>query len=271
MFKAMGKYVQAVFYLVTFRIDKASETLRMNPGVMSANYDRIIDEKRSRINQYKDAIAAMIAQEETKKQKVKKLTEEIEKLEKLKSGAAAKARKVAQQHNGDVAATKADAEYRKCQSAYKDFTSTLAEKEKRVAELENDIEELIKNVAGHKTNIQSQMRDLEKLGEEKQEAVASVLSATEEKQIADIMTGLSEDRTSEELRELRELRGKASAEARMSREMAGLDTKRAEEEFLEFAQASEANDEFDQLIGLAGKTDEGPEQEASEQTKIPEA
>ena len=42
MFKAMGKYVRAVFYLVTFRIDKASETLRMNPGVMSATYDRII-------------------------------------------------------------------------------------------------------------------------------------------------------------------------------------------------------------------------------------
>ena len=102
MFKAMGKYVRAVFYLVTFRIDKASETLRTNPGVMSATYDRIIDEKRSRINQYKDAIAAMIAQEESKKQKLKQLTEEIEKLQKRKSGAAAKARKVAQRHNGDV-------------------------------------------------------------------------------------------------------------------------------------------------------------------------
>jgi chromosome segregation ATPase len=271
MFKAMGKYVRAVFYLVTFRIDKASETLRTNPGVMSATYDRIIDEKRSRINQYKDAIAAMIAQEESKKQKLKQLTEEIEKLQKLKSGAAAKARKVAQRHNGDVEATKADPEYQKCQSAFKDFSSTLAEKEARVDELEGDIKELVKNVAGHKINIQSQMRDLEKLAEEKQDAVASVLSATEEKQIADIMTGLSEDRTSEELRELRELRGKASAEARMSREMAGLDTKRAEEEFLEFAQANEANDEFDQLIGLAGKSEEGPDSESSEATRIPEA
>ena len=271
MFKAMGKYVRAMFYLVTFRIDKASESLRMNPGVMSATYDRIIDEKKSRINQYKDAIAAMIAQEETKKQKVKQLTEEIEKLQKLKAGAAAKARKVAQRHNGDVAATKADPEYQKCQSAFKDFTSTLAEKEARIGELEGDVQELIKNVEGHKINIQSQMRDLEKLAEEKHDAVASVLSATEEKQITDIMTGLSEDRTSEELQELRELRGKASAEARMSREMAGLDTKRVEEEFLEFAQASEANDEFDQLIGLAGKEDQATDDASPEQTKIPEA
>lgn len=271
MFKAMGKYVRAMFYLVTFRIDKASETLRMNPGVMSATYDRIIDEKRGRINQYKDAIAAMIAQEESKKQKLKQLTEEIEKLQKLKAGAAAKARKVAQRHNGDVEATKSDPEYQKCQSAYQDFSSTLAEKEERVVELEADVQELINNVEGHKINIQSQMRDLEKLAEEKHDAVASVLSATEEKQIADIMTGLSEDRTSEELRELRELRGKASAEARMSREMAGLDTKRVEEEFLEFAQASEASSEFDELIGLAGKEDAAPESDSAEQTKIPEA
>jgi hypothetical protein len=270
MFKAVGKYVRAFFYLITFRINKASETLRMNPGVMSATYDRIIQEKRGRINQYKDAIAAMIAQEETKKQKLKGLTEDIQKLEKLKAGAAAKARKVAEKYNGDPEATHNDPEYQKCQSAFKDFSSTLAEKLTRVEELENDLEELMKNVNGHKINIQTQMRDLEKLGEEKHDAVASVLSATEEKQIADIMTGLAEDRTSEELRELRELRQKAGAQARMSREMAGLDTKRAEEEFLDFAQASEANDEFDALIGLAGKEDRETTSEDAEQTKIPE-
>ena len=69
MFKAVGKYFRAIWYLVTFQIDKASETLRMNPGVVSANYDRIIDEKRKRLNQYKDAVSAMIAQEESKKEK----------------------------------------------------------------------------------------------------------------------------------------------------------------------------------------------------------
>ncbi len=269
MFKAVSKYVRAVFYLMTFRIDKASETLRMNPGVMSATYDRIIDEKRSRINQYKDAIAAMIAQEESKKEKLKKLTADIEQLDKLKAGAAAKARKVAQRHNGDAEATRNDPEYQKCQAAFKDFSSTLAEKQTRAQELEADLQELLKNIDGHKINIQSQMRSLEQLAEEKHDAVASVLSAKEEQEIADIMTGLSEDRTSEELSELRELRQKAGAKARVSREMAGLDTKRAEEEFLQFAQESEANDEFDALIGLSAQdeSDSAP----PEQTKIPES
>lgn len=268
MFKAIGKYTRAVWYLITFRIDKASETLRMNPGVVSANYDRIIDEKRGRINQYKDAISAMIAQEESKKQKLKGLTAEIERLEKLKAGAAAKAQQVAARHNGDPEATRNDAEYLKCQAAYKDFSSTLAEKQTRVGEIEADLEALMDNVNRHKVQIQSQMRDLEKLGEEKHDAVATILSAKEEKEIADLMSGISQDKTGEELRELRELRNKASAGARVSRELAGLDTKQAENEFMEYASATQANDEFDALIGIANKPD--AESPAAEKTRIPE-
>lgn len=270
MFKAVGKYMRAVWYLMTFRVEKASEALRMNPGVVSANYDRIIEEKRSQINQYKDAIASMIAQEESKKQKLKVLTEEVERLEKLKAGAAAKARQVAEKHNGDAAATHADPEYQKCQTAFRDFSTTLTEKQARIGELESDIEQLLANINRHKLQIETQMRDLEKLGEEKHEAVATILSAKEEQQIADLMTGLSQDRTSEELRELRELRNKASANARVSRELAGLDTKQAEAEFLEFANESQANDEFDALIGLT-KNSPDTDKGSQESTRIPEA
>ena len=250
MFRAVGKYFRAVWYLVTFRVDKASETLRMNPGVMSATYDRILREKKDRLHQYKDAVSAMVAQEETKKQKLKTLNEEIERLQKLKAGAASKAKKIAAKFSGDVTAIKADPDYMRCQTAFGDFTSTLEEKMDRAVELEGDLELLIQNVGTHQRQIQSLMRELEKLKEEKYDAVADVLSAKEEEQIADMMTGLSNDRTNEELQELRELRQKASAKARVSRELAGLDTKRSEEEFLEYAAATDANDEFDALIGL---------------------
>lgn len=270
MFKAVGKYFRAVWYLMTFRVDKASETLRMNPGVMSANYDRIISEKKQRLNQYKDAVSAMIAQEEAKKEKLRAVTEEIGKLEKLRSGAAAKAKKLVEQYAGDTEAVKNDPEYLKCQSAFKDFSSTLAEKQKRASEIDEDLKQLVSNVSGHKTQIQTLMRELDRLKEEKHDAVADVLSASEEKQIADMMTGLTNDRTSEELHELRELRQKSSASARISRELAGLDTKKAEAEFLEYTQASEADDEFDALIGLAKKESATPAQPQKD-TPIPEA
>ncbi|QDV27091.1 PspA/IM30 family protein [Aureliella helgolandensis] len=270
MFKAVGKYFRAVWYLVTFRVTKAGDTLRSNPGVISANYDRVIEEKRSRLNQYKDAVSAMIAQEESKKEKLRQITSEIEKLEKLRSGAAAKAKQLVERYNGDINAVRNDPEYLKCQSAYKDFTSTLAEKQERAQEIDEDLKQLVANVGGHKTQIQALMRELEKIKEEKHDAVADVLSATEEQQISDMMTGLSNDRTSEELRELRELRNRANAGARVSRELAGMDTKRAEAEFLEYAQSSEADDEFDALIGLTQKEDKqsAPQQQ---DTRIPEA
>jgi chromosome segregation ATPase len=268
MFKAIGKYFRATWYLLTFRVDKASESLRMNPGVISANYDKVIQEKRSRLNQYKDAVAAMIAQEESKKTSLRNLTTEIENLEKLRTGAAAKAKKLVEKYNGDTEAVKADPEYLKCQAAFKDFSSTLAEKRKRAEELDEDLKQLVANVSGHKTQIQSLMRDLEKLKEEKHDAVAEVLSAKEEKQIADMMTGLTNDRTSEELRELREMRSKARAGARISRELAGMDSSKMEADFMEYAQASEADDEFDALIGLSQK--ESSQNVPQKDVQIPE-
>ncbi len=69
------------------------------------------------------------------------------------------------------------------------------------------------------------------------------------------------------LQELRELRQKAGAKARVSRELAGLDTKRAEADFMEYAQNSEANDEFDALIGLSDAPQSDTQQE---EPRIPE-
>ena len=268
MFNAIGRFFRAIGYLFTGRVSDAADSLSNNPTVMSANYDRIIEEKRKRLTQYKDAISAMIAQEEAKKEKLRKLTEDVERLEKLKQGAAGKAKQLVAKYAGDPAAVKSDAEYLKCQAAFKDFSSTLVEKQHRITELETDLTALMTNVNGHKTQIQSLMRDLDKLKEEKHDAVADVLSSTEEKQIADMMTGISNDKTSEELRRLRDLRNKASANARVSRELAGMDTTRAESEFMEYAQSSVADDEFDALIGLGDSPDK--RESSSTDYKVPE-
>jgi hypothetical protein len=56
---------------------------------------------------------------------------------------------------------------------------------------------------------------------------------------------------------LRDLRQRQKAEARISREMAGTDTKVQEAEFMDYARKSVATDEFDKLIGLADATDSG--------------
>ena len=269
MFKAIGRFFRAIGYMFTGKVNSAADSISNNPTVISATYDKVIEEKKRRLNEYKDAISAMIAQEESKKEKLSTLTEEVQKLEKLKSGAAARAKQIVDKFSGDINAVKNDPEYLKCQSAYKDFTNTLFEKQNRATELEEDLKQLMSNVNGHKGQIQSLMRDLDKLKEEKHDAVADILSATEEKQIADMVNGISNDKTNEELHRLRDLRQKASANARISRELAGMDSKKAESEFMEYAQKSAADDEFDALIGLSAKK-ESTESNTAE-AKIPEA
>jgi len=269
MFKAIGRFFRAIGYMFTGKVNSAADSISNNPTVISATYEKVIEEKKRRVNEYKDAISAMIAQEESKKAKLSTITEEVQKLEKLKSGAAARAKQLVDKYQGDINAVKNDPEYLKCQSAYKDFSSTLIEKQKRASELEEDLKQLIANVGGHKVQIQSLMRDLDKLKEEKHDAVADILSATEEKQIADMVNGISNDRTNEELHRLRELRQKASANAKISRELAGMDNQKAEADFLEYAQKTAADDEFDALIGLSAKKE--TTESNTPDAKIPEA
>jgi hypothetical protein len=67
------------------------------------------------------------------------------------------------------------------------------------------------------------------------------------------------------------MRNKASANARVSRELAGMDAKRAENEFMEYAEKSAADDEFDALIGLSKESKSNDKEGSVQETKIPEA
>ena len=65
------------------------------------------------------------------------------------------------------------------------------------------------------------------------------------------------------------MRQKAVANARVSRELAGLDAKKAENEFLEYAQRNAADDEFDALIGISAQKDSS--QQTTHDAKLPES
>lgn len=258
MFRAIGKYFRALGYLVTGRVDRARKELSKNPHVVQATYDRVVREKKQRIQQYKDAVARMITQQEKKSHRLKQLTEDVNKLEQLKEGAAAKARILVKELQGQgmpLDQIKQHPDYVKCMTAYNDFSSTEKEKSAHIVELENDVTELGTTIEGHKVQLQQLLREIDKIKQESSEAVAEMITAKEEEEIADMISGISEDRTNQELQEMRDLRAEQKAQARVAREMAGTDTMRQEAEFLEYARTSGSTDEFDQLIGLAEQTD----------------
>lgn len=270
MFGAIGRWFKAVWYKLTGAMDQARRGLDTDPHVMRAKFDEIIKGKVNQIHTYKQAVATLIAQQEKKMAKVKSLTNEVQKLENLKAGALAMAKQAVAKLQGEGKTNEvvhADPNYKKCLTAYNDFAATLTEKQDHIKDLEGDIGEYDDSIANHKINLQQLQRDIEKLKSEAADAVADVITSKEETELADMINGISKDGMAKELQNLRDLRHEMRAEARISREMAGTDTKVQEAEFLEYARSNTATDEFDALLGMAEGT-EGAETAASEPEQL---
>ncbi len=273
MFKAIGRYVRALGYLVTGRIDAARQSLSASPHVVNATYDQIISDKKKSIQQYKDAIARLIVQHEAKMSKIKSETEAINNFEQLKEGAAAKARMTVEQMKSTGASLeqiKASEDYQKCMLAFQDFKSKVDEKTPRIAELEDEVGEMDSTIAGHKIQLTEMLREVENLRSERAEAVAEIITAKEQAELNDMLAGISKDRTSRELADMRQLREEMKAKARVSKELAGTDTKAQEAEFIRYAQQSKTTDEFDALIGLAEQADTAGHDAPDSEPKLPE-
>jgi len=267
---AIWRYVKSFLYLITGQIDKSRRVLDSNPNVMKAKFDDIIKGKVDQIHTYKQAVATLIAQQEKKMAKVKSLTEEVQKLENLKAGALAMAKQTVAKLQGEGKTKEevhANADYKKCLTAYNDFAATLTEKQDHIKDLENDIGEYDGSIANHKINLQQLQRDIEKLKSEAADAVADVITAKEERDLSDMLNGISKDGMAKELQDMRDLRHEMRAEARVSREMAGTDSKQQEAQFLEYARSNTASDEFDSLLGMAEGT-EGAETSASKPEEV---
>ena len=275
---AVWRYVKSFLYLITGQIDKSRRVLDRNPSVMQAKFDDIIKGKVEQIHTYKQAVAKLIAQQEKKMAKLKTLTEETKKLENLKAGALAMAKQTVTKLQGEGQTKEqihASEQYRKCLTAYNDFAATLTEKQDHIKDLEVDIAEYDESLANHKVNLQQLTRDIDKLKSEAADAVADVITAKEETDLADMLNGISKDGMAKELQDMRELRSEMRAEARVSREMAGTDGKVQEAEFLEYARTNSATDEFDSLLGLAEGAESAPiepkqEDSSSTESALPE-
>lgn len=258
MANGFTRFFKAIWYTLTGRAHESADRMMENPEAVRGAYEDIIRDKKGNIQRYKQAIGQLIAIVEQKKSTVQSLTDEVDRLEELKSGAIAKAQQTATALQGEGLAQeeiKSHPEYTRCVTAYQDFNSNLTEKNGRITELENEIEGAQADIESHKLQITSLHRDLDKIKSEQSEAVADLITAREQEEIADMLSGISMDGTSAELTRMREIREKAKARSTVAQELAGTDSRNEEEEFLTAARSSSASDEFDALIFGAQQTD----------------
>ena len=269
MANGFTRFFKAIWYTLTGKAHESADRMMENPEAVRGAYEDIINDKKGNIQRYKAAIGQLIALVEQKRSTVKSLTDEVERLEELKAGAIAKAQQTAAQLQGEGLSPeeiKQHGEYTRCVTAYQDFNSNLTEKTGRITDLESEIETAQADIESHKLQITNLHRDLDKIKSEQSEAVADLITAREQEEIADMLSGISMDGTSAELTRMREIREKAKARSTVAQELAGTDSKSEEEEFLSAARSSATNDEFDALIFGAQQADAKTETETPKKT-----
>ena len=264
MANGFSRFFKAIWYTLTGRAHESADRMMENPEAVRGAYEDIIRDKQGNIQRYKAAIGQLIALVEQKNSAVKKFTDEVSNLEELKTGAIAKAQQTAADLQKEGLApeeVKQHAEYTRCVTAYQEFNSNLEERTARITELENEIESAQADINSHKIQITTLHRDLDKIKSEQSEAVADLITAREQEEIADMLSGISTDGASAELARMREIREKAKGRSKVAQELAGTDSKSEEQEFLAAARSTSASDEFDTLIFGAQETDTKTETE----------
>ena len=264
MANGFSRFFKAIWYTLTGRAHESADRMMENPEAVRGAYEDIIRDKQGNIQRYKAAIGQLIALVEQKNSAVKKFTDEVSNLEELKTGAIAKAQQTAADLQKEGLApeeVKQHTEYTRCVTAYQEFNSNLEEKTARITELENEIEGAQADINSHKIQITTLHRDLDKIKSEQSEAVADLITAREQEEIADMLSGISTDGASAELTRMREIREKAKGRSKVAQELAGTDSKSEEQEFLTAARSSSTSDEFDTLIFGAQETDTKTETE----------
>ena len=262
MANGITRFFKAIWYTLTGRAHETADRMMENPEAVRGAYEDIISDKKGNIQRYKQAIGQLIALVEQKRTSVKTLTDEVSNLEELKAGAIAKAQQTAadlQKEGMSPEEVKQHAEYTRCVTAYQEFNTNLEEKEGRIEELESEIETAQADIDSHKNQITSLHRDLDKIKDEQSEAVADLITAREQEEISDMLSGISMEGTSAELSRMREIRQKAKGRSKVAQELAGTDSKSDEQEFLDAARSSSTSDEFDALIFGGQQTNTQPE------------
>lgn len=255
----MFRYFKALWYMITGRFAAAGEALQANKHVMSATYDASIKKGAERFNTVKNAVAELMAIEQTRLQEIKDLTVKAETKQKIQAGA-----KVAMQRRINTLRKEGknkeecqmDAEFIKHSSAYKDASSTLSEVEARIDEKEVDLKERQTQVSKFKAELQGMQRAQRALKEEKSEAVADVAVAQQMEAVNSVLAGISEDSTDKDLMAAREARKKAKARASITAELTGNDAVIAENEYLAEAAGSVADSELDDLLDWGDNDDD---------------
>ena len=271
MFRALSRFLRAIGHYLSFGFISAAESIENDPGVISMQYEDVIGDKKKRLNRLVDAVAGVAAQQESRKMALEQVTTQIEELEEEMNGALVMLNERAQllkSQNKTVEEIESDYKYREIAAAYQDLASTIEEKRKRAEDLEGEITRTGQVMSGYRVDLVDLQRELEKLKQEKHEAVADIISAREMENVNKVLAGIGEDTTSEQLVRLRDRRAQAVARRNVAQDLAGTSAKRQRAELRTAAQRAATMTKLRSLVGLTEPSETSAESPKEEKPEV---
>lgn len=224
-------FFAALWRLFTFyKLRKALSIGRAANRQFTSSVPGIVDayelEKRKYVRQFnemRDAVSEVEAIMEDKRQRLDELNKEEEKRIRERDGALALAEKA--QAAGD-----ADA-YVKHEAAFARYDGRINEIEGLQARLEQEIKDTEKIMKGYMLKLTEMQSEIQKLPQEKAQAIADFVSSTKIIELNDRLLGIQTSFEGGPIQAVREANKKLTAKARISEKLAGTDVRLQDAEY----------------------------------------
>jgi predicted nucleic acid-binding Zn-ribbon protein len=228
-----------------------SAALNDNVHVIKATFEDAKNKLITRIRNINDALGKLIATKESKLEEIEELEKQCAELELALQGAERLGNKRGQELKSQGKTKEEilqDPEYIRCRAGYQDAESTLNERRKRIKDLEDTVDTNSATLATYQSELQTLKGELERLSSEEAEHIADVESTKALMEANEMLAGISENTVDKDLSEIRKRRKELRGQAKATQQLAGTDSKRATESFIEFAKQEQAASKFDSLM-----------------------
>ena len=245
-------------------MDAADEQFTGSTDGISAAFDMHQDKLVVQYKDLRDAIAEVEMVLEEKRNRLDKLNKEEEDLIGKREGALAMAMKA--QEDGD------DAAYEKHAQAFERFQTRIDEIEQTQARLEAEVQETSGTMDKYMLRLQDMQSEIQKLPQQKAEAVAEHVSANRIIELNDRLQGLESSVDRGPISAVMEANKKLTSRARISEKLAGTDVRLQDKEYEAVGRKSTARSKMDQMLAARKKESEakaGGETEAREEDNRP--
>jgi len=267
MKKIIG-FFRALWLVFTGMFASTTRQINQNAEVIRGRYDDAIGEQTKSLETFTEAVSDKGATIKKRQKELVKLQDELAEKKRYQQGAINMIKSLAKGFPNEEA-LKSSEQYIKCNDAFNTLRAEIAEKEKRIKDMQAAIEVSNKDMARQKAAVLKMRTEIANLKDEKLDTVSRVELAKNEAKANALLSNIDTHTKMDEIQEIRSMADSLEARAETSAELAGETKSNMEEEFKKYADANTDN-EFDKLLNLGSLYDKPETKKEQEAVKLPE-